>query len=251
MTMRTVVATLAIGAVVVLVGACQGPAGTTPAPSLTTAATAEATTVPATTAPTPEPTPGPPLPGRLLFSRFVEATHTFQASYVSEPNGTGETEVPRPWLEGLQRWSRSGTEITVPTQLADGRIGTAIIAPDGNVLRVLEIRDPTLNLPCSAWSMDDKRLACEGWDDTDPSRRGIYTVRASDGGDIRRLTTPPEGSGDIPGDFSPDGGIVFKRGPAPAEGNGPLMLVAAKGGEPRQIGTGSSRIPGASRGMEP
>ncbi len=32
----------------------------------------------------------------------------------------------------------------------------------------LEIPDPTLNLPCGVWSIDDARLACEGWDDTDP-----------------------------------------------------------------------------------
>jgi hypothetical protein len=221
-------------AVLVLAGACRGPAATTPSPGTTSAATAAPTGNP-----TPSATAGVLLPGRLLFSRFVEATHTFQASFVAGADGSAETETPLPWTEGSARWSRSGTEITVATQLDDGRVGTAIITPDGTVLQILEIPDPTLNLPCSAWSIGDARLACEGWDDTDPSRNGIYTVRASDGGDLKRLTTPPDGSGDIPGDYSPDGQFVFKRGPAGVEGNGPLMLVDATGGEPRPVGTGS------------
>lgn len=45
------------------------------------------------------------------------------------------------------------------------------------------------------------RLACEGWDDSDPSRAGIYTVRASDGSDPRRLTRQR----DIPCEYSPMG----------------------------------------------
>ena len=139
-----------------------------------------------------------------------------------------------PWIEGLGRWSRSGTEITVVTQLPDGRFGTAIIDPHGNVLRVLEIRDPRLNLACSAWSADDARLACEGWDVTDPSRSGIYSVRASDGKGLKRLTTTPEGSTDLPGDYAPDGQLVFKR--AIGESEGPLMLVDATGGAARPVG---------------
>ena len=45
----------------------------------------------------------------------------------------------------------------------------------------------------------------------DPSRNGIYTVRASDGGDMTQITSNPVG-GDIPGEYSPDGTrLVFKR----------------------------------------
>jgi hypothetical protein len=240
-------ATAIIGAVLV-VAACQGPAAATPAASVAASAAASETTVPPPTSPTleptPEPTPGPLLPGRLLFTRFNEATHTTLGSFTARTNGTEEAPLPLPWEEPAGAWSTSGREISVATLLSDGRVGTAIIDAAGTVLRILEIGDPTLNLPCAAWSADDARLACEGWDDTDPSRRGIYTVRASDGGDIRRLTTPPEGSGDIPGDFSIDGQLVFKRGPAEVEGAGALMIVSASGGEPRRIGTGVFEDPG-------
>ena len=209
-------------AVLLLLAACQGPVGTT----------APAGSTPAAGSPTPP--PGPKLEGRLLFSRFLEATHTVQGSFFLRPDGSHEVGVALPWIEGLGRWSRSGTEITVVTQLPDGRFGTAIIDKHGNVLRVLEIPDPTLNLACSAWSADDARLACEGWDATDPSRSGIYSVRASDGKGLKRLTTTPEGSTDLPGDYAPDGQLVFKR--AIGENEGPLMLVDATGGAARPVG---------------
>ena len=172
--------------------------------------------------------------GQLLFSRFIEASHTFTGMFVARTDHSAETEVPLPWTEGWGRWSRAGTEIAVPTLLPDERVGTAIIATDGTVLRVLSVPDPTLNLVCTFWSHDDTRLACEGWDDADPSRNGIYTVRASDGGDVQRLTTPSAGQHDCPGDYAPDGQFVFVRG-AGDEGNGPLMLIDANGGEPRLL----------------
>jgi len=181
--------------------------------------------------------------GRLLFSRFIEATHTFTGMFVSRTNGSDEIAIPLPGPEGGGRWSKSGTQIAVMTVLADKRIGTAIIAPDGTVLRVLEIPDVTLNVSCTVWSRDDARLACEAWDDTDSSRNGIYTVRASDGGDLQRLTTPPAGKHDLPGDYSSAGQFVFKRHTGD-EGPGPLMLVDANGGEPRLLYDGPMEDPG-------
>ena len=100
--------------------------------------------------------------------------------------------------------------------------------------RVLDIPDDSLNAVCVVWSPDDSRLACEAWDDGDPSRGGIYTVRSSDGGDLQRLTTPPEGMADLPGDYSPDGTrFIFKR--TTEEAAGSLMLVDVAGGEPRPL----------------
>ena len=181
--------------------------------------------------------------GRLLFSRFIEASHTFTGMYISETDGSAETAVPLPWSEGGGRWSTSGKEIAVPTLLEDGRVGTAIIGTDGSVLRELSIPDATLNLACTIWSRDDTRLACEGWDDSDSSRTGIYTVNASDGSDIKRLTTPPAGKHDLPGDYSADGQFVFIRHSGD-EGPGPLMLVDANGGEPHVLYDGSMDDPG-------
>ncbi len=196
----------------------------TPTLTLTATVSATPTLTPTTTV----------FEGRLLFSRFIEASHTFTGMYISETDGSGETAVPLPWTEGGGRWSRSGKQIAVPTLLADGRVGTAIIATDGTVLRVLSISDATLNLPCVSWSPDDTRLACEGWDDTDPSRNGVYTVLAADGGDIQRLTTPPAGQQDFPGDYSSAGQFIFMRSSG-YDVPGALTIVDANGGEPRNL----------------
>ena len=189
------------------------------------------------------PSAPPTLGGRLLFNRFTEATHTFDAMLASAANGSGEVEVPMPWTEGGGRWSRSGELIAIPTQLEDGRVGTAILDDAGNVVRVLGIPDETLNLPCVVWSPDDARLACQGWDDEDPTRSGIYTVRSSDGGDVVRVTTPPSGMVDFPGDWSLNDDIVFNR-PSGDEYRGPLFLVKASGGDPSELIPTSVEDPG-------
>ena len=106
-------------------------------------------------------TAGDTLTGRLMFSRFDEATHTFLSDHTILPDGSDETVIPLPGPEGGGRWSRSGTEIAVMTILPDERVGTAIITPDGTVERVLDIPDDSLNAVCVVWSPDDSRLACE------------------------------------------------------------------------------------------
>ena len=49
------------------------------------------------------------LPGRLMFSRFDEETHTFISTHVARPDGSDETEIPLPGPEGGGRWSRAAT----------------------------------------------------------------------------------------------------------------------------------------------
>ena len=174
------------------------------------------------------------LAGRLLFSRFDESTHTFLSTHVSRADGSNESEVAMPGPEGGGRWSWSGDAIAVMTVLTDDRIGTAIIKPDGTVERVLKIPDASLNLVCTVWSPDDKRLACEGFDETHPSRNGIYSVRSSDGGGLVRLTKTPASMVDLPGDYSPDGTqFLFKR--TTEESPGPLMVVPTAGGQTKPL----------------
>jgi Tol biopolymer transport system component len=66
---------------------------------------------------------------------------------------------------------------------------------------------------CATWA-SVSRLLCGFGGDTP----GVYTVRASDGGDVRRLWTSPAGQTDVPFDLSPDGTrfvfIRFRPGPA-------------------------------------
>ena len=44
-----------------------------------------------------------------MFSRFVEATHSFLSTYLAEADGTEEVELALPGPEGGGRWSHSGS----------------------------------------------------------------------------------------------------------------------------------------------
>ena len=223
-----------------LLSACaaQGPGDVTSSPSAVTSVEASDLATA-----TPEATPPPGLPGGwLMFSRFNESTHTFLSTHLSRPDGSEETTLPLPGPEGGGRWSHDGSRIAVMTILDDERVGTAIIQRDGTVDRVLSIPVDGLNLVCPVWSPDDSRLACEGFAD-DASLTGVYTVSASDGGDLKRLTSAPAGMNDIPGDYSPDGTqVIFKR--ATDEDEAPLLVVSAAGGEPRPLSDDAYGDPG-------
>ena len=110
---------------------------------------------------------------------------------------------------------------------------------DGMNFTNLKLADPTLNFLPATWSPDGSRIAFLGWDDADPARTGIYTARASDLGDLVRVTTRPGPLLDVPLDYAPDGqSIVFYRSahpdPDPHTG-GSLWTVSVNGGEPKEI----------------
>jgi WD40-like Beta Propeller Repeat len=237
---RRLVAALLLGGFSIAACGADGDGGTTSTePS---ADTSDAGSASAAGAPELNLVPDPS-PGHLLMSTFQESTHTFLTTFTIRPDGSDQQDIPMPGDEGGGRWSHAGDEIAVATTLTDGRIGTAILAPDGTVERVLEIGDPTLNLPCTVWSPDDQRLGCEGWDEGDPTRTGLYTVRAGDGGGLVRLTSAGEGQTDFTGDYSPDGTwFLFKR--SHDEDLGPIMKVSVDGGDPETVGESRVEDPG-------
>jgi hypothetical protein len=76
-------------------------------------------------------------------------------------------------------WSPDGTQIAIcgaPTP-ADN---TTILTVDTGAIRFLPSTVPNLATPCVVWSTNGSRLACEGFNDDDPTLDGIFTMRASD-----------------------------------------------------------------------
>jgi len=212
---------------------------TTACGQATTPSTASGTTARGSVAPTtsadqsstlsPAPLPG----GRLVYLQFIDYVGSL---FTANPEGTDTM----PLLPGTHadppRWSPDGRNISVVAPDSDGRVSLGMVEPNGSNYAHFDIPDPTLNLGCFAWSPDGSRLACEGWDDTDLSRNGIYTVRSSDGGDLIRVTTSPDGAHDIPTDYSPDGRrIVFARMRLPDEADMTLMVVNVDGSGARAL----------------
>jgi WD40 repeat protein len=217
---RTAFAAVAVAGLVGGIAACGDDGGTkTAAGDRTTTTAAAGATL--STAPLPD------LPGLLVFARFEEATHTLVTAHTSKPDGSDEQLLPMVEPYGGLRFSHDGRHIAIATFLEDGRVTTSFKNPDGTIERTLPIADPTLNLYCSIWTPDDSHLACEGWDDHDDTRGGVYQVNAADGSELTRLT--PAGTRPLAAsDFSPDGKVLVAKA-AEGEGNGPLVLLSTNG----------------------
>jgi TolB protein len=147
--------------------------------------------------------------GRIAFGRQDPLLHDLVA-YTINPDGTHEEQVLSVRLPGeFPVWSPDGSRIV--TGGSPNNQAAVIANPDDHSYYELPRTNPDLENYCGVWSVDGARLACESFGKTDSSLNGIYTVRSSDGGGMKRLTSNPGGD-DIPGDYSPDGKrLVFSR----------------------------------------
>jgi TolB protein len=175
--------------------------------------------------------------GRIVFSRVVQDDDT--VTYTVNPDGTRMQRLFA-GFSGFPRWSPDGSQVALLAPCTDGEENCAvtIVDPDTGIFREFKWPDPALETHCGfGWSPDGKRLACESFGVTDPSRNGIYTIRSSDGGGLTRVTSNPGGD-DIPGDYSPDGKrLVFSRADPsrPANANVALFVVNLDGTGLRRI----------------
>ena len=172
--------------------------------------------------------------GRIAFTRFDQALGD-TVTYTANPDGSRRKLLFRDGPSSDPHWSPGGREVSVSAPCTDGTetCAATIVDPDTGAFRQLHWPDPTLETPCGVWSADGERLACLGYGLTEPERNGIYTIRASDGGGLTRVTSNPGGE-DLPGDYSPDGTrIVFAR----FDDSGPvgLFVVAPDGSGLQQI----------------
>jgi Tol biopolymer transport system component len=146
--------------------------------------------------------------GPITFTRYDPDSGS-SAIYSINPDGGHERQVV-PFGE-LSRWSPTGTELALGGCADEGSCASTVVNPDTGSSRELPLPARFDNFPAVVWSPSGSRLAGEGVSDSDQAVNGIYSVRASDGGDLTRITRPPDGD-DIPGTYSPDGHrLVFER----------------------------------------
>lgn len=168
--------------------------------------------------------------GQIAFSRYDPAFDD-TVFYTINPDGTHEDQVV-PFALECPHWSPDGTRIASCGGLNDA--ASVIINRDNGHYRVIPMPDPDLFTPCYVWTPDAKRLACEGYGNTNAGRNGIYTVRSSDGKDLRRITSNPGGA-DIPIEYAPNGKrLVLSRYDANEDSVG-LFVVRSDGTHLRQI----------------
>lgn len=143
--------------------------------------------------------PGPN--GRIAFAGFDPRLGD-TATYTVNPDGTHVEQLFSAAQSEFPHWSPDGSQVSI--FCCDDGMAAHIVDPDTGGFRELVPPDPSLETHCGQWSPDGQRLACESFGVDDPERNGVYTIRASDGGGLTRVTSNPGGD-DIPGDYSPDG----------------------------------------------
>lgn len=185
--------------------------------------------------------------GRIAYSLALPGGGSLV--YTAAPDGSDPREVPLPYANedwGRAVWSPDGSMLLISNILRFDVNGDllpfrpGIVHPDGSDFRLLELPGNPFDAYCAAWSPDGARIICG----LGVEPNGVFSLRASDGGDPVRLTTTPAGYGDQPGDYSADGSrVVFVRHKLGAARNSgqdrdnqaALFVVRADGTGERQL----------------
>jgi hypothetical protein len=163
-------AIVAVGTVASL-SACGGRGGGAPTTASAGSASASATPSSKGSAPT----------GHIGYGRFENGAVSM---FTANADGSGvKALLPGSGGEG-PKWSPDGSQLAVSAHNHGFLVGSVVRA-DGTHQHVFRHPAGAPNLPCTIWSPDAKRMACEGFDDTHPGRAGVYTVSARDGGNTR------------------------------------------------------------------
>jgi TolB protein len=167
---------------------------------------------------------GPPTNGRIVFGRFDPAQGD-TVLYTANPDGSHVLKL-RSEAHECPYWSPDSKRITTTDAVMNG---------DGTGFHTLGIPHGPVLVGCGVWSPDGKRLVAEGWNDTDASQTGLYSLRSADGGDARQLTTSPFGH-DIPIGFAPDGSSIAFSRDGPNGSPSQLYLADPDGSHVRPLG---------------
>jgi TolB protein len=176
---------------------------------------------------------GSPHNGRIAYGLAAHGVDGIRL-FTAEPDGTNAVGLPE--VTQCAAWSPDGSKMQVTgSEYPGAPLRPAIIDPDGSNFRLLNVSaPPRLNLGCGDWSPDGTRLALEGFSDV-PQLNGLYTVRASDGGDLTQVSTVAGGNPE----YSPDGTRIVSIGSDPTRdlkpSAGALFVVNTDGGGLRRI----------------
>lgn len=191
--------------------------------------------------------------GRIVFERLIPDQSddlSLAAVYTADPDGSHVQEVQLPYqpeIWSFPVWSPDGTKLLLSHVFRLDSSGNcclpfrpAIVSPTGSGFELLTMEYAPFDMDCPLWSRDQMRILC-GFGGDHP---GVFSVRASDGGDPVRLTANPYASQDLPTDVSPDGTrFVFIRfKPGPQEGQRPFAAKQSALFVENMDGTGLRQI---------
>ena len=179
----------------VLVAGCAGPGSS---PAATGSPTAGGTSVPGGASPSagagastpaasldPSKVPG----GRIAYMRVDPGN--LERYFTVDPLGTNEVALFETRGCACIRWSPDGTQLWTVTETDTGLRFTTM-DPDGTNVQIHVPDIATLNLAPGFGSADGQQVGFFGWDDTDPSRAGVWIAK-TDLADLHQVSATPEG----------------------------------------------------------
>jgi hypothetical protein len=169
------------------------------------------------------PSPADQWPDRLWP---VDPAQNGPVLYTVSPGGSHLLQV-RPDTLACAAWSPDGKLMTTADSVMNG---------DGTGFRRLTSPTGPLNVFNGVWSADQKSIVVEGWNDTDPSQTGLWSMRSSDGGDLHQLTTSTNGGHDIPIGVAPDRLDRLHAGGDPPTRQPPPLPCRRRRANARQVG---------------
>lgn len=209
-----------------VLGACAAQAAPSPtvAPRPDPTNAQVATLIPvatATASPMPKPTAAPSAStaapsgsdGRIIFTRYDTKADAGSA-FLIDPDGTHEIRVGTGDV-GCSAMSSDGATLLCSAWFERTGARPATANLDGSHFRVLDAYPARkMSLGCTDWLARGARFLCASdWDrNANKADFGVYSLRASDGGDLKRITTAPTGCVDTDAVLSGDEShIVFGR----------------------------------------
>ena len=152
------------------------------------------------------------------------------------------------------RWSADGSQIWTVTETETALAYTTQDPDGGN--RVVHVPDiPTLSLAPGFGSADGRHVAFFGWDDTDPTRAGVWTAN-TDLTDLHHVTPVPDGVlGIDPIGMSANGSHIYFHGDLGENTDndfhhaGNVYVIAADGTGMRQLNPEGTKTESTGTGL--
>jgi Tol biopolymer transport system component len=169
--------------------------------------------------------------GKIALSQAGEDDAV--SGFTIDPDGSSLQQIGTTGNTTCGHWSPDGSTLLCNVW-SDVGVQPATANPDGSDFTLLN-PDLPLDLFCKDWSPDATRLFCHSEGIMHPADEGLYTVRASDAGDLVQLSATPDGYADTMYGYSPDGSrILFSRNDE--ESNvGTLFAISPDGGDLLQL----------------
>ncbi len=173
----------------------------------------------------------------IAFEQVIPGAEEERDLYAVGPDGGEPRLLTSP--ADYPHWSPDGSQLAFLACLNPPDCTTAVALMERSTGDVhgFSMSDPELLTPCPIWTPAGTELACAGLSDSDPTRNGVYTIRAADGKGLTRITKNPGGE-DSPLAYSPDGSqlLLNRMDPSRAESvNQALFIAPVGGGQPHRI----------------